>query len=186
MKYGFNLFQYTVIERVYDLDLNLLSYMLLFNRDDYPFRVYFKFNSDFTEINEVYPLLLKGDVKLSIDVFKREKTFNESFDFSKYAYLSWDLKHDPDQVYFPTPDIIKRYSGDDFKLDMVYENVTLRQLRERSDVPENIKDYAESLSADYVFLYWKDDKLVKFNIGITMFNSTYNKLRKEVEKKLYS
>ena len=186
MVYGFKLSEYTVIERLYDLDLKPLSCMLMFDRPGYPYRIYFKFDPEYKVIKEVYPLLIDGDVNKSIEVFKDESPYNGKFDFGKWAYLSYDLSNPPNQVYFDTPSGLKRYTGDEFVLDMEYENVSLEQLMERDDVPDNIKAHAKSLNADYVFLYWHDSQLVRFNVGITIFNPTYIKLRKEVERKLYS
>ena len=184
MIYDFNLYKYTVIERLYDLDLNPLSSMLMFERPNYPYRVYFKFDPDYKEIKEVYPLLLNGNVRYSIKVFKNEKAFKGTFNFRKYSYLSWDLKNLPNQVYIDSISGLKRYTGDDFVCDMEYENVTLDALVKRDDIPQNIKDFADSKNAEYIFLYWQDKKLVRFNIGITMFHPYYLPLRKSVEQKL--
>lgn len=184
MLYDFSLYKYTVIERLYDLDLNPLSSMLMFERPGYPYRIYFKFDPDYKEIKEVYPLLLDGDVKYSLKVFKNEKQYNKPFNFRKYSYLSWDLKTFPNQVYMDTVSGLKRYTGDDMVCDMEYENLNLDALIKRKDVPQNIKDFADSKNAEYIFLYWHDKKLVRFNLGITMMHPYYVPLRRDVEQKL--
>ena len=184
MVYGFNLYKYTVIERVYDTDLKQTASMLLFDRPGYPFRVYFKFDPEYKEIKEVYPLLLDGDVKKSIEVFKSEEPYKGTFDFNKYSYLSWDLKTEPNQVYFDSPTGLKRFAGDNLNQDMEYENVSLDELVERTDIPDNIKEFADEKNAEYIFLYWRDKKLVKFLIGITMFHPAYLILRKDIDSKL--
>ena len=184
MIYDFSLYKYTVIERLYDTNLNQLSSMLMFERPGYPYRIYFKFDPEYKEIKEVYPLLLDGNVKYSLDVFKNKKQFTGKFNFRKYSYISWDLKHFPDQVYFDTPQGLVRYTGDDFVKDMAYENVSLDQLLNKDNVPQNIKDFALSKNADYLFLYWQEGKLVRFNIGITVFHPFYSTLRSEVENSI--
>lgn len=167
MIYGFEEVPNGPIEYAYNLDHEKIAEFKLYKRDDYPFYVYFKFNLN-GDITEVYPLYL-DNAEDSIKYFTGEKTYTGIFDLNKYAYLSWDMKNEPTEIYLPQPSgKLVKYNG---------ENLETRYIQVEPDeldgiISEDHIKFFKSLKADYVIVAWKNDKLHRFS---AIWSSVNNK-----------
>lgn len=181
--YGFTLSDNTVIEQVYSLNNELLSYFLQFKRPDYPSEMYIKFSSDSKELLEYYPYYI-CDLKTSIDIltgkekYSMEK-FGDVFAYS-FAFMSFDGANEPTQIYdgHAAQNLIYRY--DDGKLNRKYLIVYNKELPVMLDTinfSDNVKDFIRFKDPNYVILYLDmNKKVLRYILGFEKTHGKYNEI----------
>jgi len=184
--YGFTLSDTTVIEQVYSLDNELLSYFLQFKRPDYPSEMYIKFSPNFKEVLEYYPYYI-CNLKTSIDIltgkekYSMEK-FGDVFAYS-FAFMSFDGINEPTQIYdgHAAQNLIYRY--DDGKLNRKYlivYNKELSIMLDTIDFSDDVKDFIRSKDPNYIILYLDmNKKVLRYILGFEKTHSRYNEIIKE-------
>lgn len=184
--YGFTLSDNTVIEQVYSLDNELLSYFLQFKRPDYPSDMYIKFSPNSEELLEYYPYYI-CDLKTSIDILTGKETysmekFGDVFAYS-FAFMSYDGDNEPTQIYdgHAAQNLIYRY--DDGKLNRKYLIVYNKELSVMLDTinfSDNVKDFIRSKDPNYVILYLDmNKKVLRYILGFEKTHSKYNEIIQE-------
>lgn len=180
--YGFTLSDNTVIEQVYSLNNELLSYFLQFKRPDYPSDIYIKFSPN-SELLEYYPYYIH-DLKTSIDIFTGKEKYNiekfgDVFAYS-FAYMSFDGVNEPTQIYdgHAAQNLIYRY--DDGKLNRKYlivYNKELPTMLNTIDFSDNVKDFIRSKDPNYVILYLDmNKKVLRYILGFEKTHGRYNEI----------
>lgn len=184
--YGFTLSNTTVIEQVYSLDNELLSYFLQFKRKDYPSEMYIKFSPNSKELLEYYPYYI-CNLKTSIDILTgKEKysieKFGDVFAYS-FAFMSFDGVNEPTQIYdgHAAQNLIFRY--DDGKLNRKYlivYNKELSIMLDTIDFSDDVKDFIRSKDPNYIILYLDmNKKVLRYILGFEKTHSKYNEIIKE-------
>lgn len=184
--YGFTLSNNTVIEQVYSLDNELLSYFLQFRRKDYPSEMYIKFSPNSKELLEYYPYYI-CNLKTSIDILTgKEKysieKFGDVFAYS-FAFMSFDGVNEPTQIYdgHAAQNLIFRY--DDGKLNRKYlivYNKELSIMLDTIDFSDDVKDFIRSKDPNYIILYLDmNKKVLRYILGFEKTHSKYNEIIKE-------
>ena len=167
--FGFKPVPLSTIELTYNADCSPSHYYLQMERQDYPCHVYAKFSREH-EILEMYPVYLNS-AKNSIDVITKNLLYKGSFNWKYYAYMSWDMKNEPTEIYLPKPDVIEKYKNE--TLDAKYFTVDMDKLDECKDLTDEIRDFARKSEADVFMYVTKNDELKKFCLIYNFANEHY-------------
>lgn len=169
--YGFKPVALTTLEFAYNLDLSISHKYFQISREAYPFPIYIKISND-NKILESYPLYIRSG-KNSIDIIEKNIKYLGYFDMNHYAYLSWDMKNEPNEIYLPKGSkYIEKYKDD--KLDAKYYTIyDLSELDEHKLLSDEIKEFARKEKPDVFMYVIKNNELKKFYFIFNFMNEKY-------------
>lgn len=172
--FGFKPANLSTVEFAYNTDLSLDCYYFLVDRNDYPCKIYVKVELD-GSIKEIYPVYIDS-MRKSIDIIKGSIPYNGDYDYDKYAYMSWDMKNDPTEIYIPKGDYIEKFKED--KLNAQYYTVyNLKDLDNHELLTNEIKDFVRKEKPTFFMYVIKNGELKRF---CNIFNF---KNKKYIEKR---
>jgi hypothetical protein len=177
--FGFKPANLSVVEFFYKSNLTLDGYYILVSRKDYPCPIYIKIGLD-NEIREMYPLFIDSMEK-SVDIIKNRIPYKGTYDFSKFSYISWDMKSDPVELYIPNTKnlYIARYKNGDVNSDYYGIN-DLNELDNHEDLTSEIKDFVRKENPDK-FIYGIENGKIKKIINMFDYkNKRYMELREKI------
>lgn len=176
--FGFRPAPLTTVEFAYKTDLTLDCYYFLVIKKGYPNNIYVKIGLD-GEIKEMYPLYINS-MKNSIEIIEKKLQYLGTYDFKHYAYMSWDMKNEPNEIYLPkSPNYIEKYKED--KLDAKYYTIhNLNELDNHECLTPEIKDFVRSENPDVFMYVIKNDKLKRFCNIFNFANDKYIEKREQI------
>lgn len=168
--FGFKPVPLSTVELVYYPDCTLSHYYVQMERKGYPCIVSAKFNLK-DELTEFYPVYI-GSLKNSLDLITKNISYLGHYDYKHYAYLSWDLVNEPNEIYLPKgPGYIEKYK--DEELDAKYYTVDIDKIDECQDLTDMIRDFVKNSGADIFMYVTKQGILKKFCLLYNFANDLY-------------
>lgn len=177
--FGFKPAPLSTVEFAYKTDLSLDCYYFMVSRKDYPCNIYVKVKLDGT-ITEMYPVYINS-MKNSIEIIERNLRYLGTYDYKHYAYMSWDMKNDPIEIYLPKgKDYIEKYKEE--KLDAKYYTVyDLSKLEEHKLLSDEIKNFVRKENPDVFMYVTKNDEVKRFCNIFNFTNDNYMEKRDQIQ-----
>ena len=177
--FGFKPTPLSTVELTYNADLSKSDYYVQLERSNYPCIIYAKFDKDTDEIKELYPIYLNS-MRNSIDLISKNISYNCHYNYNHYAYMSWDLKNDPIEIYLPKGSgYIEKYKED--KLDAKYYTVALDKVDECDALTDEIKNFVKESGADVFMYVTKNEELKRFCLIYNFANEKYLDKRQNIK-----
>lgn len=119
-------------------------------------------------------------MKNSIEIIEKRLQYLGTYDYKHYAYMSWDMKNDPVEIYLPkSMTYIEKYKED--RLDAKYYTVyDLNELDSHKYLTSEIKDFVRSEKPDIFMYVIKDGELKRFCNIFNFKNDKYLEKRKQI------
>lgn len=176
--FGFKPAPLTTVEFAYKIDLTPDCMYFQLTREGYPCNIYAKQKID-GSISEIYPLYIKS-MKNSLEIITNNLPYTETFDFRHYAYMSWDLKTEPKEIYLTLHnDTIEKYKEN--RLDAIYYTVyDLNLLKYNPLISHKIYDFVKSEKPDVFMYVVKDGEIKRFCNIFNFSNKKYSEKHKQI------
>lgn len=177
--YGFKPVALSTVELAYDTNLNQDCYYIQMERNDYPCIVAAKFSMK-NELIEFYPIYISS-LKNSMDIIIKQIRYLGTYDYRHYAYMSWDLKNLPNEIYLPKgKGYIEKYKDD--KLDAKYYTIyDLSELDKHPLLTDKIKNFVRQEKPDVFMYVTKNEKLKRICNIFNFSNDKYLEKRLKVQ-----